>query len=536
MANLSSFRAASFGFPGSGSIQLTAVPRLSLSTLNRLPHSIRRPRFDVTAIRPGILHLGCGAFHRAHQAVFTQRAMEAVAQSEAPSWGIVAASLINPTIRDKLRPQDCLYTVIERGPDRIQAEVVGALREVVFAGDDRAALLARFADPSIRIVTLTVTASGYCLDPATARLCPSHPDIRKDLRAAMPGSALGVLVRGLEEARRAGRQPPVVMSCDNLPANGRMLRQAAMDYAAMYDDSLSSWIGRSVQFPCSMVDRIVPATTETDTADATALLGLADAAPVSAEPFRQWVIEDFEGPRPCWEAAGAEFVPDVGPWEASKLRLLNGTHMAIAYLGALAGLESVSDFVERPNFAAYALRLMLTEQMPTMPPSGHDITAYAHQLLERWRNPGIAHHLDRVGRNGSEKLQARLLASIKENMRAGRPAPCTILAVAAWICCASGRAGMGESVQVQDPLADRMRALGMAAGDDPGRLANLALGLDDVFGKDLPRVSQFRDELAVAIAELQRSGPCGAIASLITSDPNLHKTTCTLRGQEVRCA
>jgi fructuronate reductase len=536
MANLSSLRAASFSFPGGGSVQLTAVPRLSLSTLTRLPRSVRRPRFDVTAVRRGILHLGCGAFHRAHQAVFTQRAMEAVAQSEAPSWGIVAASLMKPAIRDRLRPQDGLYTVLERGPDRIQAEVVGALSEVVFAGEERAALLAHFSDPSIRIVTLTVTASGYCLDPATARLCPSHPDIQRDLRAAMPSSALGMLVRGLAEARRTGRRPPVVMSCDNLPANGRMLRQAAMDYAALYDDSLASWIGRSVQFPCSMVDRIVPATTETDTADAAALLGLADTAPVSAEPFRQWVIEDFEGPRPRWEAVGAEFVPDVGPWEASKLRLLNGTHMAIAYLGALAGLETVSDFVEEPDFAAYALRFMLQEQMPTMPPSGHDIQAYAHQLLERWRNPGIAHQLDRVGRNGSEKLQARLLASIHENLLAGRPAPCTVLAVAAWICCASRRVGMGEPVQVQDPLADRMRALGMAAGDDPGRLANLALGLEDVFGKDLPRLARFRTELAHAIAELQRSGPRGAIASLMAPDLNRGEAAGTLRGHAALCA
>nr|MCV4206949.1 mannitol dehydrogenase family protein [Roseomonas sp. SXEYE001] len=471
----------------------------------------------MAALRPGILHLGCGAFHRAHQAVFTQRAMEAVAHFEAPSWGIVAASLMSPTTRDALRRQDGLYTVLERGREGTRAEVVGSLHEILFAPEDSAALLARFADPAIQIVTLTVTSSGYCIDPASGRLCPEHDGILRDLNAPVPSTAPGILVRGLAAARKAGRRPPVVISCDNMPGNGRMLRQVAMDYAALYDDSLASWIGQSVQFPCSMVDRIVPATTEVDLADAAALLGPSDAAPVSGEPFLQWVIEKFDGPRPYWEAAGAEFVPDVAPWEASKLRLLNGRHMAIAYLGALEGLETVSDFVEDPVFASYVLRFMLREQRPTMPPSKHDIGAYAHQLLERWRNPDIAHQLSRIGRNGSEKLQPRLLASIRDNLMAGRPVPCTMLAVAAWICCMSGQAGAAEPVQMQDPVAEHMRDLGRSAGNDPKRLTSLFLEMEDVFGTELPRLKPFRDELAQAVGMLQRHGPRAAIAALIGS-------------------
>jgi len=370
-------------------------------------------------------------------------------------------------------------------------------------------------DPAINIVTLTVTASAYHLD-ANGRLCAEHPEVLKDLQAAKPSSALGVLVAGLARLRKAGRRAPVVMCCDNLASNGRTLRRAAMDYAALFDDGLSNWIGRSVQFPSSMVDRIVPATTEADLADAAALLGMTDKAPVSTEPFRQWVIEDFDGPRPRWEAVGAEFVPDVAPWEASKLRLLNGTHMAIAYLGALAGFRTVADVVGDEAFAAYALCFMLDEQMPTMPASGHDITAYAHQLLERWRNPGIAHQLSRVGRNGSEKLQTRLLASIGENLRAGRAVPCTTLAVAAWICCSTGRLGQTHAVEMEDPLGGRMRALGVAAGDDAERLTGLVLEQEDVFGQELPRCEAFRAGLASAVRALRERSPHEAIAEAMS--------------------
>jgi fructuronate reductase len=311
----------------------------------------------------------------------------------------------------------------------------------------------------------------------------------------------------------------VVLSCENLPGNGRTLRQAAMDYAALSDDRLAGWIGRAVQFPSSMVDRITPATTALDHAEAAAMLGLTDAAPVAAEPFRQWVIEAFDGPRPRWDAVGAEFVPDVAPWEASKLRLLNGTHMAIAYLGALAGLQTVADVVAEPLFAEYALRFMLREQKPTLPPSRHDIDAYARQLLQRWRNPAIAHELGRVGRNGSDKLQPRLLASLQENLRAGRPAPCTLLAIAAWICWATRQPGPEDAVEMQDPLAGRLRILGLAVGDDAARLTSAVLDMENVFGSELPRLDSFRAALTAAVADLQCRGPRAVVAALLTNAP-----------------
>ncbi len=513
MSNLSARRITALESSGSSTQQGT-LARLSLATLDRLPPSVRRPGFDVSSLQPGILHLGCGAFHRAHQAFFTQQAIEAESGPDPSTWGIIGASLRRPGIRDALRGQDGLYTVLERGADAVRARVVGTVRDVVFAPEAPDALMRHFADPAIRIVTLTVTSSAYCLDTA-GRLDAGHADVQRDLHSPSPQSAVGVLVAGLAEVRRQGRRPPVVMCCDNLAANGRVLRQAAIDYAALRDDGLAGWIGSAVQFPCSMVDRIVPSATAEDMEDAALLLGVSDSAAVATEPFRQWVIETFEGPRPQWEAAGATYVADVEPWEASKLRLLNGTHMAIAYLGALAGLRTVSDVIAEPVFAAYALRFMLQEQMPTLPPSGHDIEAYAHELLERWRNPGIAHQLGRVGRNGSEKLQMRLLASIADNLKAGQPTPCTTLAVAAWICCASGRVGRCCPVEIEDPGSGRMRVLGAAAGDDAERLAAAALDAGGVFGTELPRDAAFRAELARAVAMLQQYGAIGAVSALM---------------------
>lgn len=489
-------------------LPLTPPPRLCRQTLAALPRDVAAPGFDVAALRPGILHFGCGAFHRAHQAVFTQRALQAGDRARPEPWGIAAASLRQPGTRDALRLQDGLYTVLERGPTGLQAEVVGTVREVLYAPQDAAALMAYFRDPSIRIVTLTVTSAAYCTDAVTGRLCDGHPEIVQDLGCGLPRSVLGILVAGLAEVRRTGRRPPVVMSCDNLAGNGRVLRQAAMDYAALTDDRLAAWIGSTVQFPCSMVDRIVPVATEEDRADAAVALGLQDTAAVSAEPFRQWVIEEFDGSRPRWEAAGVEFVPDVGPWEASKLRLLNGTHLAIACLGALSGFRTVAEFMADPVCAGYALRFMLREQLPTMPPSNHDITAYAHQLLWRWRNPGIAHQLSRIGRNGSEKLQTRLLASLCDNFHAGRQAPCTILAVAAWLCCVTGRAPM------EDPLDARLRCIGATAAGNASQLTALALEIDDIFGVELPRCDAFRTRLTRAVGALLNGTPQAAILAL----------------------
>jgi fructuronate reductase len=475
---------------------------------------VRAPLFDSGHLQAGILHLGCGAFHRAHQAVFTQAALNAGNRANPEPWGIIAASLLRPIARDRLRPQDNLYTVLERGHGGVAAEVIGTLRQVLYAREHLPNVIDRFADPAIRIVTLTVTPSGYCIDPATGRLCPDRPEIQADLRSDHPGSVPGLITAGLDRVRELGLQPPVLISCDNLPRNGSTLRQAVVDFAAMKDDALAGWIARTVQFPSSVVDRIVPSAGQSDAVDARRVLGLSDQNAVSAEPFRQWVLEHFDGPRPLWECGGAEFVSDVSPWEASKLRLLNGTHLAIAFLGALAGMRTVAEFVAEPAFSAYAMRLMLDEQKPTIPPSDHDIAAYAHQLLQRWRNPEIAHQLTRVGRNGSEKLEARLLAPIRENLRFDRPIACACLAVAAWICCMHLQATGRSWFQFEDPLLDA-KTLRCWAKASPEEAAAVLLENTHVFGDDLPRSRRFREAIGSAVSRLAARGPHAAVSSLL---------------------
>ena len=447
--------------------------RLSRATLGaaRIPG----PGFDPAALRPGIVHLGVGAFHRAHQALLTQRALRA----EWGDWGIVGVSLRSPAIPAALAAQDGLYTVLERDGTGTRAEIVGTLGPVLFAPDDPGAVIRAIA--TSRIVTLTITEKGYCLH--AGRLDPRHPDIVHDRAAPdRPRSAIGLLAAGLAAVRTAGQAPPAVLSCDNLAGNGRALRQAVLDLAADRTDGLSAWIAGAVQFPCTMVDRIVPATADTDRAEAAALLGLEDAVTVVTEPFLQWEIEAFDGPRPRWDAAGAHSVPDVGPWETTKLRMLNGAHSAMAYLGCPRGIGTVAEAMRDAELVRFLRAMMLDEVAPTLPPGAPDAAAYADALIARWRNPAVHHRLQQIAMDGSVKLPQRLLGTLRDNRAAGRPSPGILQAVAAWIRFASGRDHAGAPTVVQDPLAAEMAAIRARAGDDPAALVRGFLTLTTVFG------------------------------------------------------
>lgn len=494
-----------------------AVAPLSLDSLAAVKHQVRRPGFDPAALRPGILHLGCGAFHRAHQALLTQRAIEvehAAGRHPLPPWGIVSTSLRTPAVAQHLAAQDGLFTVLERDAEHTCATVVGSLRNCIFASARPAALRAVFLDPAIRIVTMTVTAAGYCADGRSGHLDTTDPQVQADLRQPHPSTAIGVLVGGLRQRRDAGLPPPVILSCDNLPGNGRLLRQMCIDFAALQDDALSRWIGECVAFPSTMVDRIVPVCTRTDLDDARAALGLVDAVPVSTEPYAQWVIEHFDGSRPRWDAVGAEYVHDVGPWEASKLRLLNGGHLAIACLGRLAGCRTVADALAVPGVSTYVLHFMLDEQKPTLPPSEHDIDAYARQLLARWRSRGIVHQLDRLLVQGSAKLPARLLDSLRENRRARRPTPCTLLAVAAWMLCTLQHDEAGMPFVLDDAMQDTLARRAGAHAHDPERLVDALLALPEIFG-DLYGDPEVRAGLQQAALLLRTRGARGAIATCV---------------------
>ncbi len=459
----------------------------------------------------GILHLGLGAFHRAHQAVFVDAML-----ARDPRWGICGVSLKTPRATRTLAAQDGLYTCLEKSAQGTQARVIGSVRELLFLGTDRAALMAKFADPAVRIVTLTVTEKGYCHDPATGRLDPQHPEIVHDLAEPhAPTSAPGVVVAGLAARRAANAGPVTLLCCDNLPHNGRVVQGIVRSLAAQRDEALASWIETNVAFPCTMVDRIVPATTERDIAEARALVGMDDAAPVVAEPWLQWVMEErFAGGRPGWEAVGVQFTDDVGAFETMKLRLLNGAHSTLAYLGFLAGHDYIWQASSDPQLGTLVERMMAEEVAPTVrPPPGVDLADYRAQLLTRFRNPVLPHRTRQIAMDGSQKLPQRLLQPVRERLAAGATIAHLALAVAGWIRYASGRDEQGRTIEVQDPLAPTFARIAAGAQADPAKLAAGFLDLAAVFGDDLPRQMRFRAAVTANVISLVHKGVRATLAT-----------------------
>lgn len=475
--------------------------RLDGRCLDALRGDTAIPAYDRHGAGIGIVHLGVGAFHRAHQAEYTD---DALAKSGG-NWAILGVSLRNPDVRDSLASQDCLYTVLARGRDGDRARVIGALAEIVFAPDDPALLLSRMADPAVRIVTLTVTEKGYCHDPSTGRLREDDADIASDLaNPDRPVTAIGYLVSALAMRKAAGVAPFTVLCCDNLPQNGKVVRGIVLAFAGLRDKALAAWIAKAVPFPCSMVDRIVPATTEADRAAVAALIGVSDHAAVIAEPFRQWVIEDnFACGRPAWEQVGAEMVADVAPYEEMKLRLLNGSHSMLAYLGYLAGFDYVSEAIDQPSFRRLIIDFMDEEVSPTLDlPPGVDLAAYKSALVERFANPALQHRTWQIAMDGSQKLPQRFLNTIRDRLDAGAPINRLALGVAAWMRYAAGTDEKGREIDVRDPLADRLRH----AGGDPAGLVDAMLGVTEVFAEDLPYSSIFRTAVTEAMTSLMARG------------------------------
>ena len=443
------------------------LSRLSPSTLGQTRPGVAVPGYDRSALRPGIVHLGLGAFVRGHMALYTD---DVLALALEP-WGIIGVSLKRPDQRDRLAPQDGLYTTLEREGGTVRARIVGSLLGVMVAPENPGAVVAAMADAGCHIVSLTVTEKGYCHHPATGRLDAGHPDIVHDLaHPQAPRSAVGLIVAALAARRAAGLAPFTVLCCDNLPHNGRLLSGLVQDFATRVDPALAAWIAACGAFPSTMVDRIVPAMTDADLHEAASATGLHDAAPVSHEPFRQWVIEDrfVAGRRPAWERAGAQMVADVAPYEHMKLRLLNGAHSALAYLGYLAGHETIADTMADPVFAAYVADLWNDEIIAVVPPpEGVDLAAYAAQLQARFVNPAIRHRTWQIAMDGSQKLPQRLLSTIRERLARGLPIPRLALAVAAWIRYVAGLDEAGQPIDVRDPLAPLLQQRLHDAGADP---------------------------------------------------------------------
>ena len=484
--------------------------RLSLSTLASLPASVVRPAYDPTSVTVGIVHLGLGAFHRAHQAVFTDDVL-----ARDPRWGILGVSMKTPRSTLLLAEQDGLYSMLVKGNELVSIRVIGALRETAFAGSGAPALVDRIADPRVTCVSLTVTEKGYCHDPASGRLHFAHPDIVHDLaNPDAPVSAPGLLVAALNARRTRSAGPLNVVCCDNLPHNGRVVEGLVRELAQRRDASLVDWMKANVAFPGTMVDRIVPATTDADIAEVERRLGLRDAAPVVAEPYNQWVIEDrFVAQRPPWESAGATLVRNIEPFETLKLRMLNGSHSTLAYLGCLCGFDTIAAAASDAALGAFTQRQMAEEIAPTLvAPPGVKVADYGAELMRRFRNPALPHRTRQVAMDGSQKLPQRLLGTIRDDLAAGRPIERLALSVAAWMRYVYGRDEGGRAIEVVDPLASRYASLAADNGDDVEGFARGLLAIDAIFGEDLPREPRFAQPVIAALVALFRDGARQTIA------------------------
>lgn len=437
--------------------------------------------YDTSAITPGIVHFGVGGFHRSHEAFYLNQLME---RGEALDWGIVGVGTMpgDARMRDVLSSQDYLYTVVIKHADgRLEPHTVGSIIGFAYAPDDPEAVLSLLADPATRIASLTVTEGGYHVHAVTGELDTSDAGLAADLAGAHPPQTVfGYLVEGLRLRRDAGLAPFTIMSCDNVPGNGDVARKMITEFARRRDPELGAWIDANVPFPNSMVDRITPATTADDIAALADAHGIDDAWPVVCEPFLQWVLEDkFVAGRPEFDEVGVTIVEDVEPYELMKLRILNGSHQAMAYVGYLAGLRYAHEAAQDEVFGEFLRRYMSTEAAPTVPPvPGIDLGEYQQTLMERFSSPAVKDTLARLGSESSDRIPKFVLPVIAQNLRAGGPIEGGALVVASWARFAEGRDDNGEEIVPVDRKREALQAA--AATHDADLLAFLRDA--DLFG------------------------------------------------------
>jgi fructuronate reductase len=470
--------------------------RLNATVLAQLPAAILRPRYAIESVGMGVVHLGPGAFHRAHQACYFDDALERDSR-----WGISAISLKSAALRDALAPQQGLYTLAILD-EPIRYRVIGALRETLVASEDNERTLARLSAQHTKIVSLTITEKGYCLG-ADGQIDFAHADIRADLAAPhAPTSALGFIVEALRRRHAAWIAPFSVISCDNLVDNGGKLGKAVVALAAESDRNLAQWIQSEVAFPRTMVDSIVPATEPALVQHVANALGVEDRWPVQREAFTQWVIENrFCNDVPDWAAIGVSITDDVATFEQAKLRLLNGAHSTLAYLGSLAGHETVVQAMNDGTLAAFVEHLMRADILPSLSATrGLDVEGYIQSVLTRLRNPAMRHALAQIAWDGSAKLPFRLLGTIRDALAAGRPVARLCLPVAAWLHFIV-RAQRERRLLV-DPMAGTLNAIASGCGASHARDVAEFLSVENVFGQDLPRDARFVAAMEKAYARL----------------------------------
>lgn len=427
----------------------------------------------------GIVHLGLGAFSRAHLALLTDDAIK----NAGGDWGIVGVSLRSSNVRDALTAQQFAYTAVQLDRAQSTCRQVEAISNVLVAPEDPHAVLQQMALPAIKIVSLTVTEKGYCLSPSSGKLNLQHPDILYDMTNSRPVSAPGFLVHALQARMRAGHAPFTVLSCDNVPDNGNTIRNAVLRLAEKIDEQLMAWIKEHGCFPSTMVDRITPATTQDDLQLVENLINMNDAAPVMHEPFYQWVIENnfVNDEHPDWESTGAQFVSDVRPFELMKLRMLNGSHSALAYLGCLAGFKTIAETVADTNFRRFTEALWAKEIIPSLTiPPGVSLSDYAEVLMVRYTNPNVRHLTSQIAMDGSQKLPQRILGTLEERFAEGAQTPGLILTIAAWMRYLRGIDDAGNPIDIRDPLAEHIASLAETTSDPEDWVCSI-LAIREVF-------------------------------------------------------
>lgn len=478
--------------------------------------SVLRPNWNTDRLTTRIVHLGCGAFHRAHQALYTHHLLE----KTDTDWGYCEVNLMsaqNASLIEALKQQSMLYTVAEKGQESTELKIIGSMKEAMHPLIDGVnAIVEKMASPSVSIISLTVTEKGYCTDPATGRLDPKNTLIAQDLATpSTPRSALGYITAALK--LRFERQLPAVtiLSCDNVRENGHIAREAVLALARLQDPALAQWIDDNVTFPCTMVDRIVPAATKETLTEIAQQLGVADPCAIACEPFRQWVIEDnFVNGRPDWDLVGAQFVADVVPFEMMKLRMLNGSHSFLAYLGYLGGYAHISDTMTNVDYRKAARSLMLDEQAPTLNmPDETDLVAYADMLIDRLTNPSLKHQTWQIAMDGSQKLPQRLLDSIVWHIEHGTDYRHLALGVAGWMRYISGSDEKCQPIDVLDPLSDTFAAIYAKHGLSIDVVKEL-LAIKSIFGDKLIKNSQFVENVTNAYQQLLTVGARAAVAAL----------------------
>jgi fructuronate reductase len=475
---------------------------------------VEQPGYPRNRLKTRIVHLGFGAFHRAHQALYTHD----LARCSDSDWGICEVNLFRggPLI-EHLQQQDHLYSVLEKDTHGETMKIIGCVTESYHAGTHGShTIVEKMAHPDVAIVSLTVTEKGYCVDAATGELDPNHPLIVADLKTPhTPTSAIGYLVAALQLRKQRGLSPFTVMSCDNIQGNGHVVQKAVTQFAAQIDAELSAWIASNTTFPCTMVDRIVPAATQDTLNEITQHLGVADPCGIACESFRQWVIEDnFVSGRPDWDKAGAQFVSDVMPYEEMKLRMLNGSHSFLAYLGYLAGYTYISDTMVDEHFCRVTRKMMIDVQAPSLTmPAGTDLVAYADQLLDRFSNPGLKHRTWQIAMDGSQKISQRLLGSLRYHLAHDNDITLLATAIAGWIRYITGTDEQGEPIEVQDPMKERFSELFAEHGTGVN-VVPVILGLESIFPTEIGSNERVRIAVGKAYQSLLDHGAKATIAAL----------------------